>query len=387
MIIYSPELITTKTHCILNTTFKRLEQTETLWYKVPLEYKAFVMDQTADAALVGLLVLAMKNGEDIHVKGKVSAKLYYSLNTYLVKAFNLSNPEYKLITITADAVVTLPVNANKVAATGISCGIDSFSTLASHLNQEEAYNVKYLTHFNAGSHGLFGGKIASQIYNERLQRIKRFAKSANLPLIEVDSNVLEIVHEDFQKLHSIYHLSCVLALQKGIDIYYYASAFRFDYFKLNKNDTSDWDTLLLKTIETEGVAFYSAMAQFSRFKRTQIVANYKPSYIYLDVCVAPLDATKINCSKCEKCLRTQVSLELLGKLELYSKVFDLQVYAAHKNQYISRLLANRNANQINKDIYLKLKENGKITLKHYVLDIIPSLRKRLYKLKKNLKGS
>ncbi|WP_452220372.1 hypothetical protein [Lacinutrix salivirga] len=385
MIIYQPEITTTETHCILNTTFESLGKTETLWYKTTLEYQSFLVTETADAALVGLLVLAMKNGEDIKIKAKVSAKLLYTLNTYLIPAFALSNPEYQPIKITSETVSHAMYVTNKVAATGISCGIDSFSTLATHLDNTSGHAVQYLTHFNAGSHGLFGGEIAERIYKERLNRIKDFAKRANLPLIEVDSNVLDVVGEDFQKLHSIYHLSCVLALQKGISVYFYASAFRFDYFKLNKNDTSDWDTFLLKMIETETLSFYSSMAQYSRFERTEIVSKYKPSYQFLDVCIAPIHAEKTNCSKCEKCLRTQVTLELLGQLELYKDVFDLEVYKAHKNQYISRLIANKDANQINKDIYLKLKENNEITSKHYVLNCIPALKKTLYKLKKKLR--
>ena len=31
-----------------------------------------------------------------------------------------------------------------------------------------------------------------------------------------------------------------------------------------------------------------------------------------------------NCSVCNKCLRTQITLDLLGKLDLYQDVFDLK---------------------------------------------------------------
>ena len=166
---------------------------------------------------------------------------------------------------------------------------------------------------------------------------------------------------------------------------YYASAYRFDHFNLNKNDTSDWDMMLLKLIETESLSFYSSMSQSTRYRRTEIISNYEPSYKYLDVCTASHVTDKINCSKCEKCLRTQITLELIGKLNRYNEVFNLKVYEQYKDKYIADLVSKKNLNQINQELYLKLNLKGEIKFKHYFMSTISLFWNKVYNLKMLLK--
>ncbi|WP_452602300.1 hypothetical protein [Pontimicrobium sp. MEBiC06410] len=377
MIIYQSKIIERDSFSYLETVFETKNKTETLWYKIPSQYKDQLTTQNLDAAVVGLLVLAMKNNEDIIVKGTLSSKLNYTLNNYLIKALHLSNNAYHEIKVIPETTSTATLNNGKNIATGISCGIDSFSTIATHTNTRKQYDVNYLTYFNAGSHGKFQGEIAKKLYAKRLNNVEQFVQKVGLPLLKLDTNVYNLVGVDFQKLHSIYHISCVLALQKGISTYYYSSAFRFDYFKLNKNDTSDWDNLLIGYLQTESTQFYSSMAQYNRFERTEIVAHYKPSYNYLDVCTSYTDNAKINCSKCDKCMRTQLSLELLGKLENYRNVFNIEIYKKYKDTYIGKLLYTKEKHQINKDLYLKLEEKNMIKPKHYIINTFPTLKKRI----------
>lgn len=365
MIIYSPKIKYKDTISVIETVFETKGIENTLWYEVPTVYKDFVVTENADASVVALLVLAMLNNEDIYVKGQLSARLNYTLNTYLIKALNYSNPDFKVIKIFPDAINYNDINVEKSAATGLSCGIDSISTIVSHINLKESYKICYLTYFNAGSHGFFGGEKATQIYNKRLLNIESFAKEINLPLVKIDTNLLDVLDVDFQSIHSIIHASCVLNFQKMFKTYYYASAFKFNYFKFDKNDTSSWDTLILNLLSTESTSFFSSMSQYSRFERTKLVSDSKISYKYLDVCTNPLNATKINCSKCEKCLRTLVSLELLGKLNEYHDIFDLSQFYDNRDKYIGKLIVNKNFNQINREIYNKLLQKNLIGLKHY----------------------
>ena len=54
----------------------------------------------------------------------------------------------------------------------------------------------------------------------------------------------------------------------------------------------------------------------------------------LDVCVANPDKRlaleKLNCSRCWKCTRTLLTLEALGRLDAFEKVFDLPYYRTHR---------------------------------------------------------
>ena len=384
MIIYEPKLVVTEHCCSLETEFEANGKNGTLWYKFPIEFKEYIVVEQSDSAIIGLLVLAMKNGEDIYLKGTMSSRLYYALTTYLIRAIDLAYSDYQSIKIFPDNLSDKVFNTKNISVTGVSCGVDSFSTIATHLDLGNSFDLKYLTFFNAGSHGEFDGELAKEVCQKRLSNAKAYANSVNLSLIEIESNVMDVLEVNFQSLHTLIHLSCVLNLQKLIRTYYYASSFRFDFYTIYGINSS-WDILILNLLETESNNFYSSVSQFTRFERTEIISKYEPSYKYLDVCTAPHIADKINCSKCEKCLRTQVSLELIGKLYRYKDVFNLKVYEQYKDKYIAGLVSKKNLNQINQELYLKLNSNGEIELKHYFMSTISLLRNKFYNLKRLLK--
>ena len=385
MIIYNSKISQKGTVSVIETVFETKGVEQTLWYKLPSVYNDYIVTENLDAPVVALLVLAMLNNEDIYVKGQLSARLNYTLNNYLIKALNYSNPDFNEIKIIPDAINYENINIEKSAATGLSCGIDSISTITSHLNLKKNYKLNYLTYFNAGSHGFFGGEKSNQIYYKRLANIELFAKDIGLPLVKIDTNLLDVLNVSFQSIHSIIHASCVLNLQKMFNTYYYASAFRFDYFKFDKNDTSSWDTLILNMLSTESTSFFSSMSQYSRFERTKLISNNNISYKYLDVCTNTLNATKLNCSKCEKCLRTLLSLEMIGKLNEYNEIFDLQLYKSKRDNYIGALINKKDYNQINEEIYLNLKQRSLIKTKHYLISMKENINQNIKKFKSILK--
>lgn len=379
MIIYQSVVKERNNETYLEAQFQSKEEKKTLWFKIPAEYKAYIVTENQDAALVSLLVLAMINNENIHIKGKVSAKLFYTINTYLIKAFHLANKEYHIIRVTADSLNYDSLVNTKNAATGLSCGIDSFSTISTHLNLDKEYKIKYFMFLNAGSHGKYGSGSTQKTFLKRLDNIKKYSLSVNIPILQIESNISEHLNLKFQKLHSVFQLSCVLVLQKLINIYYYSSAYRFDYFQISKDDTSSWDTLLIQYLQTESTGFYSSMAQMTRLERTKLVARYEPTYQFLDVCVNPLISNKNNCSKCDKCLRTLISFDLEGLKENYKEVFDFEVYNKHKDKFISSLIFKKEKDQINLELLNALKAKNKIRFKHYYIYLIFIFKKRIKK--------
>ena len=141
-----------------------------------------------------------------------------------------------------------------------------------------------------------------------------------------------------------------------------------DHFKLNSKDTSDFDTFHLQMLSTESTAFFPAAAQFSRVERTLMVADYPKSYHRLDVCTnPPMDSPFINCSTCYKCLRTQLTLEMAGKLKEYDKVFDLEAYRREKEKYIGSLLARSKKSVLDVEVLDYMNKRGyKPSIKTYL---------------------
>ena len=71
--------------------------------------------------------------------------------------------------------------------------------------------------------------------------------------------------------------------------------------------------------------------------KTERIAGLALSRRYLDVCVRSSDGT--NCSGCWKCARTLLTLEILGLLDQYDQVFDLDEYRRIRYRYISHVMS------------------------------------------------
>jgi len=384
IILYKPQIMEEGSKTIIRSAYKLDNKTDYLWFSFSKNYKNYLVTENLDAFVVGLLLLAMKRGEDIELKAPISERLYYTLNHYLINALNLANLDLKKIKILATELNSARLNTSTVAGTGISCGVDSFSTIYDHINDAEPFKIKYYTFLNAGSHEEFGGELSRKIFRDRLQLVKPFADECNIDILTIDTNINEILMMNHQQTHTIRDIACVLNLQKLFKYYYYASAYRFDYFKLNKFDMADYDILLLSMLSTESITFFSAVSQYTRVERTENISNYEPTYRHLNVCAASNGTSVENCSICPKCLRTQLTLDLLGKLHLYNKVFNINKYYQKKDWYIGKVLSEKNSDMHCKEIYdlMKVKKYN-ISLKSYFYFSIIHVKKRLKKLLKD----
>lgn len=339
-------------HIFLSSNFDVDGVSQSLWYKFPLNFEKFIVTERLDTFTIALLFLGLKTGNDIKVNGVLSARLEYTLNHYLIPALCLANSDLKKIRVIAREVNSLDLNFGEIAGTGMSCGVDSLATYYDHINEKGCYKIRYFTFFNVGSHGDFGGDKARSKYLSRLNSIKNFVNLTNVELITVDSNISEILKMNFQQTNTLRNVSVILALQKLFRNYYLASKNRFDYFKLHKLDTQDYDSLILSFLSTESTTFYSAVQNYNRVERTQLISNFEATYMSLDVCTNLAGGNELkNCTRCKKCLRTALTLDLLGQLNKYKEVFDLVIYRKLKYDYIGEIIATKNTNQINNDIF------------------------------------
>ena len=82
---------------------------------------------------------------------------------------------------------------------------------------------------------------------------------------------------------------------------------------------------------------------------------------YLNVCCRHSNDPNVdekNCSECLKCNRTMVALDAMGKLEEYSKIFDLKKYKENKKKILFKLARNYDKDAFAKDNYDFCKQNG-----------------------------
>ncbi|WP_188454982.1 hypothetical protein [Virgibacillus oceani] len=367
MIIHEPEFISERDSGIIRALFETNDRKEYLWFSVPKEYQEYLTYERGDAFLAGLLLLAMKNGQDIQLNFPVSERLYYTLTNYLINALNLAMPNFKQISILHNGLDSSPIDNIGAVGTGFSAGVDSFCTVYEHLHEHCPASFK-LTHFtfhNVGSHGDFGGDDSRKLFKDRLQLVKPFADEKKISTIPIDSNLSEVLNMDFVPTHTIRNAAAVLALQKLFRYYYYSSGRQFKHFKLSPTIGASYDILTLNMLSTESLTFYSAGSSYSRVEKTKITSDYEPTYRYLNVCTS---GSTINCSACVKCLRTMLTFDVMGKLKSYQEVFDIDKYNTLKGNYIAQVLATIKSDTYSNEIYQEMKRyNYKIPAYSYLL--------------------
>lgn len=101
---------------------------ETMWFEIDANYDRLLVDDTCDQFLLVPLYLAMNYKTDLRIRGNVSKRLYKNLIWYGQKILCDFSPKLSPVKIIVDGFA--PTQAQGILiGTGISCGVDSLSTL------------------------------------------------------------------------------------------------------------------------------------------------------------------------------------------------------------------------------------------------------------------
>lgn len=339
MKIGKPQIITKDDKSIYQVYIESPTGAETLWYSLDQSFGDLLVDAN-DGPLVALLIPAMEMGEDIHIGGIISDRLYYNLQGPLQKLLQHIIPSLHQIKIYPENIQCTQASNVSGVATGFSGGIDSFSVLADYYYSTipEHLKITHLLYNNVGSHGTGGEKLFRKRYEHLLPTTERIG----LPFIMINSNLDTFYNNKlgFQQTHTLRNASVTLLLQGGISRYLYASS--YDYSRVFvgvTHDTAYSESIILPLLSTDIINISSVGSEHTRVQKTLSIAELPDSYDTLDVCVnADNNNGYTNCSTCWKCLRTLTTLEIAGYLERYSNSFDINAYKHKRNKYFTTLL-------------------------------------------------
>lgn len=309
-----------------------------LFFESDKENEKFICDEKADGFLVGLLILAMKLNSDIRIEDPISERLLYGLKTFLIPALVKMNPDFKNINIYVEKLSTKDFNKYDGVATGISGGVDSFYTVLKNMDSGivDSHKMSHLVLFNAGNFGLDYQESTIEFYKQ-IEYVLPLAKSLNLPFVYLNSNLMEFVKFSWEQVTTFSNIASGLILQNLIKTYYYSSTYSIDEFRLDFSDNSYYDLINQMVLKMEGFEMISFGGLQSRFEKTKYISSFNIVNNNLNVCLNPEKARnegdKLNCSKCTKCIQTMTSLDIINKLDLYDKVFDLSIYEENKAKY------------------------------------------------------
>ena len=317
-------------------------QTQTLWYRLDAEYSDSFCDDRGDGLVASLLFFALMNGANIVSTLPISEKLYYQLTYYLIPQLCRCNKSViSPIKIEAPLVSTAYREATGVGC-GISCGVDSFTTLYEYtkLVPLDSYKLTHLTYFKVGAHdgqiGRYDKEVQEGLFQSQFSHAKAFCTRYGYKLIVVESNLTEIIDRmfgfyNYGQFHSYVDAGTVLQLQKLFHRYYYSPGYCLDQFLVDvKKDSSRYDGVLLPMLSTETTSFYSSNQEMSRIEKVRLISDFEQSYEWLLVCWLH----KPNCGKCGKCIRTMLELDFVGKLERYRACFDVDEFFKNRDKYL-----------------------------------------------------
>lgn len=385
IIINQPEVISKDNKARLQSLLEIDGEKKLIWFEVDKDYEEYLCYERADAFVIGLLHFAMREGHDIICKAPIGEDLYYQISTYFIDSLYNNSKKMHRTKITAEIDSTKLPSANAVG-TGNSRGIDSFHAIASHSDSKfTKHNITHLAFNNVGSHG--EGEKGNKKYLGRLKKSREFANKYNFKFIETNSNIHEEIKQSHLHSHTFTSCFAIYCLQKLYSIYYYSSAYTFAEFSLKENDkyaAGYYDLLTLNMFSTASMKIISEGATLSRLEKTKKVAQFEPSFEYLNVCPREIE----NCSKCEKCTRTMLTLDAIGKLEKYDSVFDVEYYRKNKSHYLTTLVQKKIQNNIFYNElypYFKKQLNLNIRLKGYLKVILSHAPKLMPYVPNNMK--
>ena len=305
----------------------------------------------------------MEHDYDIECAGNVSERIYHQLTEYFIPALSQNVPRYKKISITCPTS-DIEFHPQAVGA-GLSCGVDSFYTVLKNLRHAKGSRLR-LTHLCCFNVGAFQKRkeFAQSVYLESVKAFEPVAKELGCEFFTCDSNVSSFLSQSHLRTHSLRTLSVPLAVQKLFSLYYFSSGYQYSKFHINDHDTADYDIFTLPLLSNQNVRFELVGGEVTRLGKLEYLTRHEITRRHLNVCNDSKNGG--NCSVCGKCIRTMLELDLLGKLDDYSAVFDTEKFRKRKRRYIWAAVCERRQADM-AEIVRELRQRGQIGIIDYAV--------------------
>jgi hypothetical protein len=269
-----------------------------VWYW----FSGGLVSDASDFILPVCLLPAMKNQTLLKIPGKVSPLLLQGVNN-IQQIFSARDPKLSVLEIETNGAWQETKGPAQKVASFFSGGVDSAYTLLKHF--DEIDTIIFV-------HG-FDIPLANQTLRTKAsEAIKTTAYRLGKELIEVETNL-----RDFSNLYvdwgRDYHgsalASIALLLAQQFKKFYIPATYTYEnLFPRGSHPLLDplWST--------ERTQIVHDGCEASRTEKIKLISKNDVIMKHLRVCWENRGGA-YNCCKCEKCLRTMVSLAIIGSLE------------------------------------------------------------------------
>lgn len=276
-------------------------------FKISFVFKNILGTYTTEAELALRLLPSMLHKRPIDMSDKFVDGLFLNALTDIQHIFHHWNKDYKIIKITNAKIIDQGngqhTGPTKRVGMFFSGGVDSFYTLLKH--KAEITDIIFV-------HGMDIPLNKTRLRFQTVEALKSVARAFHINLIEVESNIREQLdpYADWGlMLHGVAMTSVGLLLQDHFSKIYISSSREYsNLFPLASHPMLDhlWST--------SNIRFIHDGAESTRIEKVRLVSTSETALQHLRVCWKNTDGA-YNCCKCEKCLRTMISLYSFDKLE------------------------------------------------------------------------
>lgn len=328
----------------------------------------------AEAFLVGCLIPALHFGEKrIVVQGPVCPFLLEGLETVMALMRVWTKGAYRPLAIEPDKIgegrPTAAAPRHR-AAMFYSGGIDSIAALRLNMdNYPEAHPARVRDCFFV--HGFdIGGVVARgmkyHVFERGLSAMEKVVSAAGAEAVAVYTNIRHLCDERELWLNRFFGavLAAVAhAFSSRVDLFYIASS-----YDLENLAPCGSHPMLDPEYSSFDLRIRHRDAALSRIEKLRIVSGWEPGFQNMRVCLANVE-DRLNCGRCEKCVRTMTGLAALGVLhktrafvedDVTSEMFDaFKINIRHREPFyveLLPLLEKQGRNDLSETIRKKLAE-------------------------------
>ena len=351
----------------LETSLVRGDITSRLWMSVPRIHEQHLGTDRYDPFVIAVVPYAMADGEDIHVEGPVSADLLYNLNNHLIPWLADHDPAREAIRVIAAPLEDSgePAAARGVA-TGISAGVDSLHLILNNTGEHAPVSL-HLTHLifnNVGTHG--PGQYGRQVFEARIPLMRNIANAVGLPLITVDTNFHEAMPFDLGVTNHLQNLVPPMAFRGLFSKYLVAASHQYRDAEMGRAFIARTTNLVnlslaeiawISMLSTTSLRYFSVDGRHQRIQKLARIIDEPLSQEHLNVCINN-PAHGGNCSRCVKCRRTLVMLDVLGKLPEFARVFDLDLYRKKRSAWLLQTIRRQAHDEYCREIIAIARKTG-----------------------------
>lgn len=297
-----------------------------------------VLEASTSAFLAAALLPCMELGMDCTIESVVSARLLQSLEK-IQEIFCAWEPRFHRIRVNSTGGTTsaapLADADQRGTASFFSGGIDSLYTLSEHRSEIDSLILIHGFDVDLEDHAL-----RKQVSD----RLREFANKTDKALVEVETNVGVFLRKYVG--WSFGHGPALATIGHLL-----APGFRRIYIPATHTQADDvaWGShpLVDPLWSSETLEFVHDGSDVTRVQKTETVTNWPTAMECLRVCWKNPGGA-YNCGRCEKCLRTMVTLQMLGALESHpafdqpldlERVASLRLHDDNSRAFANEILA------------------------------------------------